>query len=61
MAEIITVQEIKKIKKLKLKKLKKLIWMEVGIYSVKAKSQAGNKWVKDIRQHKILTLYFAMS
>ena len=35
--------------------------MEVCIYSVKAKSQAGNKWVKDIRQHKILTLYFAMS
>ena len=24
------------------------MWMEVHIYSVKAKSQAGNIWVKDI-------------
>ena len=26
---------------------KKLIWMEVHIYSVEAKSQAGNIWVED--------------
>ena len=25
------------------------MWMEVHIYSVKAKSQAGNIWAKDIR------------
>ena len=24
------------------------MWMEVQVYSVKAKSQAGNIWVKDI-------------
>ena len=27
---------------------KKIIWMKVCIYSVKAKSQAGNTWVKDL-------------
>ena len=27
---------------------KKLVWMEVLIHSVKAKSQTGNVWVKDI-------------
>ena len=41
-------------------KHKKLMWMEVHVYSVKAKSQAGNIWVKDIiitrssSSHKIL-------
>ena len=38
-AEIYTVQDYKH---------KKLMWMEVHIYNVKAKSQAGNVWIKDI-------------
>ena len=38
--EIITVHDYKH--------KKKLIWMEVHMYSVKAESQAGNMWVKDI-------------
>ena len=37
MVEIIAVQDYKH--------TKKLMWMEVHIYSVKAKSQAGNIWV----------------
>ena len=37
--KIITVQDYKH--------KKKLIWMEVHKYSAKAKSQAGNTWVKD--------------
>ena len=39
-AEVFTVQDYKH--------KKKLMWMEVHIYSVKAKSQAGNTLVKDI-------------
>ena len=38
-AEVTTVQDYK---------CTKLMWMEVQIYSVKAKSQPGNIWVKDI-------------
>ena len=38
-AEIITVPD---------NKHKKLMWIEVHVYSIKAESQAGNIWVKDI-------------
>ena len=39
-AKIITVQDYND--------YKQIMWMEVFIYSVKAKNQAGNKWVKHI-------------
>ena len=32
----------------RLKMHKKLMWIEVQMQSIKAKSQAGNIWVKDI-------------
>ena len=46
--KIITLQDHKML----FKTHKKLMWMQVHIYSVKAKSQAGNVWVKDIMTTK---------